>query len=118
MESPDDRLFFCSWIIWPLIVIFREFRDATRVAPIVPPITPPTACNPAQPTAPPHSDRAGPAMKNEPIMNPASAAERVEMTIAMVIVLAAFLKKLLNPTIDDVKSNTKAAAVKPKNVRA
>ncbi len=57
-------------------------------------------------------------MKNEPIMNPATAAESVEIVMAMVIVLAAFLKKKLNPTIDDVTSNTKAAAVKPKNVRA
>jgi hypothetical protein len=100
------------------MVIFREFRVATRVAPIVPPITPPTACNPAQPATPPHSDSAGPAMKNEPIMNPATAAESVEITIAIVIVLAAFLKKKLNPTIDDIKSNTKAAAVKPRNIRA
>jgi hypothetical protein len=35
-------------------------------------------------------------MKKVPIMNPAMAAERVEMTIAIVVVLNVFLKKLLN----------------------
>jgi len=117
LESPDAEL-FCLCPIWPLTTIFLEFRDVTRDAPIVPPITPPTACNPAQPATPPHSDSAGPVMKNAPIMNPAMAAERVEMMIAMIAVLNAFLKKLLNPVSAAVKSNTKAAAVKPKNVMA
>ncbi len=66
----------------------------------------------------PHIDSAGPAIKKVPIMNPATAAERVEMTIAMVVALNDFLKKLLNPMIVAVKSNMKAAAVKPKNVRS
>ena len=52
------------------------------------------------------------------MMYPATAAERVEIMIAIVVVLNAFLKKLLNPASADVKSNTKAAAVKPKNVSA
>jgi len=101
-----------------LTAIFLEVRAVTRNAPIVPPITPPTACNPAQPDTPPHSDSAEPAMKNAPIMNPATAAERVEMIIAMIAVLNAFLKKLLNPASVDIKSNTRAAAVNPKNVSA
>ncbi len=88
------------------------------MAPTAPPTIPPTACNPAQPDTPPQSDNAGVAMKNEPIMNPAMAAERVEMIVAMIVVFNALLKKLLNPTSANIKSNTKAAAVKPKNVRA
>ncbi len=53
MESPEDRLLFCSLIVWPWILIFLEFKAATRDAPIIPPIIPPTACNLAQPATPP-----------------------------------------------------------------
>ena len=53
--------------------------------PNVPPITPPAACSPAQPATPPQAAIAGIGMKNEPMMNPATAAERVEIATALVI---------------------------------
>ena len=52
------------------------------------------------------------------MMYPATAAERVLIPIAAVVVRRGLAKKLLYPVSPDAMSNTKAAAVKPKNMSA
>ena len=83
--------------------------------PIIPPITPPTACSPAQPRTPPHLVKAGAAMKNVPIIAPATAADSTETANIEANMNNRLLKHLSYPMSFAVMSKRMLAAVKPRN---
>ena len=69
-------------------------RAFIKDTPIAPPITPPTACKPAQLNIPPHLARATGGMKRDPIIKPAIAAENTAVANKL-IELKSFLSNTL-----------------------
>jgi len=90
----------------------------TSAPPKMPPINPPAAWSPAQPITPPHEINAAAGMKNEPMMNPATAAETTEAATATAIVDFGLAKVFSYPASFEVASKTMLAAVKPKKIIA
>lgn len=86
--------------------------------PTAPPITPPIACNPAQPKTPPHLVRAAKGMKNDPMNRPATAAEDTETANRKIDPKSLFSNKRLYPNRETRTSNMMQAAVKPKKWKA
>ncbi len=74
------------------------------VPPKAPPTKPPTECSAAHPAIPPHIASAGPAIKNAPMIAPATAADIAEIAIAVAIVVVGFLKACWYPVSLDVAS--------------
>lgn len=89
-------------------------RAFIRVTPIAPPIIPPIACNPAHPATPPQLVRAWGGMKNNPIIEPATAAENTEITNRVVEPASRFSNIRLYPLKKVRRSNMTDAAKKPK----
>jgi len=85
------------------------------VMPIIPPMIPPTPWIPAHPQTPPHAVKAGVAMKKLPIINPAIAAEPIEISSRQVMEASVFLNIRLGPRELEAMSKTMLAAVKPRN---
>ena len=83
-----------------------------------PPITPPTACNAAHPRTPPQLAKAGADMKNSPIIEPATAAEKMEIKTKLAVLITGFSKQFLYPKSRVSTSKTKLAKVKPKKKKA
>lgn len=84
----------------------------------MPPITPPTACNAAHPRTPPQLVKAGAGMKNNPIIEPAKAAEKTEIRTKLTVPVKALSKQFLYPKSLVRTSKTKLATVKPKKKKA
>jgi hypothetical protein len=97
----------------PLVV-----RAVVKGAPIRPPMTPPTACNPAHTRTPPQLAKAGAGIKNNPIIEPATAAEKTEIKTKLTVPTMALSKQFLYPKSRVSTSKTKLAAVKPKKKEA
>jgi len=85
------------------------------VSPMMPPIMPPIACNPAQPTTPPHWVKAGGDINIEPIIKPAKAAENTEIMNKMIEPKILFLNIRLYPLKNTRMSKVIEATKKPKN---
>ena len=83
-----------------------------------PPITPPTACNAAHPRTPPQLANAGAVIKNSPIIEPATAAEKMEIKTKLTVPIAGLSKQFLYPKSLVSTSKTKLATVKPKKKKA
>jgi len=90
----------------------------TSAPPRMPPINPPAACSPAQPSTPPHEASAVAGMKNEPMIKPATAAETTEAATATAIVDFGLVNVFSYPASLEVASKTMLAAVKPKKITA
>ena len=89
-------------------------RAVAKGAPMDPPITPPTACNAAHPRTPPTLAKAVAGMKNDPMIEPATAADKTEIKTKLTVPVKAFSKRFLYPTSRASASKTKLATVKPK----
>jgi len=89
-------------------------RAVVKGAPIKPPMTPPTPCNAAHPRTPPRGARAGAGIKNNPIIEPATAADKTEIKTKLTVPIKALSKQFLYPQSRVSTSKTKLAAVKPK----
>ena len=85
---------------------------------MAPPMMPPTACSPDQPKTPPHCVKAGAAMKNDPITEPAKAADITEIMKRTIEPVRLFSNKRLYPLTNASISNTTDAAKNPKKWRA
>jgi hypothetical protein len=112
--NEDCTIYVCdAGVGIPLFV-----RAVAKGAPMKPPITPPTACNAAHPRTPPQLTKAGAAIKNNPIIEPATAAEKTEIKTKLIVPVTGFSKQFLYPISLVSTSKTKLAAVKPKKKKA
>jgi len=93
-------------------------RAVVKGAPIKPPMTPPTACNAAHPRTPPQLAKAGAGMKNSPIIEPATAAEKTEIKTKLTVPVRGLSKQFLYPRRRVRTSKTKLAMVKPRKKKA
>jgi len=84
---------------------------------MMPPMTPPTACNVAHPRTPPQLAKFG-GGKIHPIIEPATAAEKTEIKTKPTVPVKALSKQFLYPKSLVNTSKTKLAAVKPKKKKA
>jgi hypothetical protein len=80
-------------------------------------MTPPTACNVAHPRRPPELAKFG-GGKTNPIIEPATAAEKTEIKTKLTVPVRALPKQFLYPKSRVSTSKTKLAAVKPKKKKA
>jgi len=94
-----------------------KVRAVVKGAPIRPPMTPPAACNAAHAKTPPHPAKFG-GGKNNPIMEPAKAAEKTEIKTKLTVPVKALSKQFLYPKSRVNTSKTKLAAVNPKKKKA
>jgi len=97
----------------PLLV-----RAVVKGAPIKPPMTPPAAWSPAHPRIPPHLAKTGASIKNDPIIEPATKADKTEIETKLSVPVKAFSKQFRYPKSRVSTSKTRLAAVKPRKKRS
>jgi len=83
-----------------------------------PPMTPPIACNATQTRTPPQDAKAGAGIKNNPMIEPAKAAEKTDIKTKLTVPVKALSKQFLYPKSRASTSKTKLATVKPKKKKA
>ncbi len=93
-------------------------RAVVKGAPIKPPMPPPTACNAAHPRTPPQLTRAGAGIKNNPMIEPATAADKTENKTKLTVPIKALSKQFLYPRSRVSTSKTKLAIVNPRKKKA
>ena len=104
------------WIV--AVRIPLAVRAVVKGAPINPPMTPPTAWRLTHPRTPPHVAKAGAGIKNNPIIKPATAAEKTEIKTKLTVLAKALSKQFPYPKSRVSTSKRKLVAVKPRKKRA
>ena len=89
-------------------------RAFINTVPVIPPMAPPIACNPAQLNTPPHPCRIIGSIRKAPIIRPARAAEKIDIMKRESEPKSLFLNMRLYPLKKMITSNATETAKKPK----